>query len=167
VATGTSPKDQASTDAGRRTAPATLQEALARAQQHARRAVAEALEALHALIDAATLAASGEAAENSVLAPAAKLLEGLVADLQPGPPGSDSLLSSFAEALDAEIGRWEKRSQKDPDARAVLRAFLGVRELLWEMGVRTHQERGARQQPAAASTDRPRPARVQRVRVEG
>ncbi|MCH7709635.1 MAG: hypothetical protein IH884_14195, partial [Myxococcales bacterium] len=87
MATGTSPKDQASTDAGRRTAPATLQEALARAQQHARRAVAEALEALHALIDAATLAASGEAAENSVLAPAAKLLEGLFADLQPGPPG--------------------------------------------------------------------------------
>ena len=99
-----------------------------------------------------------------------KLLEGLVADLQPGTPGSDSLLSSFAEALDAEIDRWEKRSQKDPTARAVLRAFLGVRELLWEMGVRTHQERGRRQQPTAASTDgrqRARPARVQRVRVEG
>jgi hypothetical protein len=122
------------------------------------------------LIDAATLAASGEAAENSVLAPAAKLLEGLVADLQPGTPGSDSLLSSFADALDAEIGRWEKRSRKDPDARVVLRAFLGVRELLWEMGVRTHPEPGARQHPPAASTERPRPAqpaRVQRVRVEG
>lgn len=170
MATGSSPKHEAGRDPGRRTPPTTPQEALARAQQHARRAAAEALEALHALIDATTLAASGEAAENSVLAPAAKLLEGLVADLQPSSSGSDGLLSSFAEALDAEIGRWEKRSQRDPDARAVLRAFLGVRELLWEMGVRTHPERGAPQPPPKAPTDRPRPARaarVQRVRVEG
>jgi len=75
---------------------------------------------------------------------------------------------SDAVALDAEIARWEKRAAADGDARAVLRAFLGLRELLWEVGVRPRPEPAA--PPAArgrkAGPDRPQ-GRVQRVHVEG
>jgi hypothetical protein len=80
------------------------------------------------------------------------------------------LLAAIAEALDAEIARWELRAQDDADARAVLRAFLGMRELLWEFGVRRSQAGGppredeAIHRPAPARRARPR---VQRVRVEG
>jgi hypothetical protein len=159
---------------GTRIPPATAREALSRAQEHARRAAAETLETVHLLIDAAMLASTGDAAIDSTLAPAARLLEGLVSDLEPNGSGADGLLTSVAEALDAEIDRWEKRSQEDPEARAVLRAFLGVRELLWEMGVRTRKERGEPSPgptqsyaPSRDASQPARPARVQRIRVEG
>lgn len=152
--------------------PRSAEEALASAAQHARAALAEALAAVHALLDAASLAASGEpAATRRLLGPLARALEGLAADLdRAGRERSLPLLAAIAEALDAEIARWELRAQEDADARAVLRAFLGMRELLWEFGVRRSEagadarEDEAIRRPGAARRARPR---VQRVRVEG
>jgi hypothetical protein len=161
-------------DAGRGRADAeTAPEALARARRHARAALAESLCALHALLDALSLAASGEPARaRRRLGPLARTLEALASDLDgAASEGQAALLDALAEALDAEIVRWESRARDDADARAVLRAFLGVRELLWELGVR-RPEPPARSGPGPA---RARPAaprgargpRVQRVRVEG
>ena len=140
--------------------PATVEEALTRARDHGRLAAAETLRAIHALLDAATLTGSGQPSRaHRQLAPLGRVLEGLASDLaRPGGDGPEPLLASIAEALDAEIARWEKRARDDLDARAVLRAFLGLREILWELGVRP--ARGARA---------PRPAgpRIQRVPVQG
>lgn len=151
----------------RRPAARDAGEALARARRHGRAAAAEALAALEALLDAAALASGGEpAAAHPLLAPPAQLLAHLKARLE-GAAGaeSESVLVAIAEALDGEIARWEERARRDPEARAVLRAFLGVRELLWEFGVRRPDE------PPEPRPDR-RPAkrrgpRVQRVRVQG
>ncbi len=146
---------------------AEVAEALARARRHGRAAAAEALAALEALLDAGALAGAGEpAAAQPLLAPLAKLLAQLKARLEGAAGGEgESVLAAVAEALDAEIARWEERARQDAEARAVLRAFLGVRELLWEFGVRRPDEPGA---PGA----QPRPvgrrtSRVQRVRVQG
>lgn len=152
--------------------PRSAEEALASASRHARAALAETLAALGALLDAVSLAASGEPAQaRRLLGPLARSLEGLAADLAgSGREGALPILSAIAEALDAEIARWELRARDDADARAVLRAFLGLRELLWEFGVRRPDADGVRprhaagQRPAAARRARPR---VQRVRVEG
>ena len=54
------------------------------------------------------------------------------------------------DALDAEIARWETKARQDADARAVLRAFLGVRELLWELGMRPSAPAAEDGQEAAA-----------------
>ena len=148
--------------------PADAAEALDLARRHARRAVVEALEALRALLDAASLAATGRPSDASLrLAPVASLLEDLIAQLgRERRAGGGGLPDALAEALDQEIERWEARAVDDPEARAVLRAFLGLRELLWEFGIRG----GARREPSAPAREparrRPR-ARVQRVRVEG
>lgn len=146
-------------------APETVQQALARARLHGRAAAAEALAALRALLDAAALAAGGSEAEASrVLGPAARLLDELGERLSSEAGLPSSLLAAVAEALDVEIGRWEQRARDDADARAVLRAFLGLRELLWEFGVRARGEPGGE---ARGSRPRPGRGRVQRVRVEG
>jgi hypothetical protein len=164
-----------------RTAP----DALACAARHARLAAAEALAAWRSLVDAGAILATG--------APSARLrgvgglsrtLVELEAALRGGSAGGDALTSALAGALDAEIARWEARSADDPDARAVLRAFLGLRELLWEVGVRapsapataapsapTAASRPARPEPrrpvVAAPRARRRGTRVERVPVEG
>jgi len=149
-----------------------LDEALSRARRHARSAVAEAFEALRALLDAASLATSGASAglhplfaqADGWLRSGAQRLAG-----EGGLPGD--LAASLAEALGAEIARWEEQARVDPDARAVLRAFLGLRELLWELGVRPaasptrgadRSERGG-SPPAAEAA----PRRAERVAVEG
>lgn len=153
--------------------PESVEEALARARAHARIAAAEATAAVHALLDAAALATSGVPSEAARwLAPLARVLDGLAADLDPRAEHTDSLLASIAEALDVEIARWESRSRDDTEARAVLRAFLGVRELLWEFGVRPPPGEGPPPPPRGRADPgpgpRPRqPRRVQRVRVEG
>ena len=146
--------------------PASVEQALASAAQHARAALSETLAALHALLDAASLASSGQPAQTRrLLGPLARILEGLAADLQGAGGDALPLVSAIAEALDAEIERWELRAGDDADARAVLRAFLGLRELLWEFGVRRPGPPGdPGPRPAAARRARPR---VQRVRVEG
>ena len=162
-----------------RGAPADLAEALSRARQHARSAASEAVSAVHALLDAAALATSGLPSDASrLLAPLAQLLESLAQGLAPDADAmSAPLLAALADALDAEIARWEARGRDDAEARAVLRAFLGVRELLWELGLRRREH--ASQETGAASSGSgadagpraPRPVRrrprVQRVPVQG
>ncbi len=156
----------------------TAGEALERARAHARSAAAEALASLHALLDAAALAASGQPSEfHGLLGPLAKLLEGQAERLghDAGPVGAP-ILVAITEALDAEIARWEDRALQDPEARAVLRAFLGLREVLWEFGVRRGgQNAGGRGDDAEPSAAGPRAGRrvprsqprVQRVPIEG
>lgn len=155
-------------------APETVQEALGRARLHGRAAAAEALAALRSLLDAAALAASGAPSDTSrVLGPAAALLDDLAAQLGGEGVLPTRLLAALAEALDSEIARWERRARDDSDARAVLRAFLGLRELLWELGVRPGGKTGATgAAPSPGERSRgprpqPRRPRVQRVRVEG
>lgn len=144
-------------------------EAIARARAHARAAAGESLAAVHALLDAAALATSGAPADaHALLSPLATLLADLEAGLGEGTGRSGTrVLEAVADALDAEIARWEIRAREDPDARAVLRAFLGVRELLWEVGVRRRDEAGPRPGPARARGRKPGGGRVQRVPVEG
>jgi hypothetical protein len=154
-------------------APQSVEEALARATEHGRRAAAEALRAARALLDALSLALHGaNAEERRVLGLAARSLDDLAAALHEG--GPVGVLAAVAEALDVEIARWEARARHDVDARAVLRAWLGLREILWELGVRR-----ARGDAETAETPRPAPGRspgrrgrgpgrrVQRVPVEG
>ncbi len=158
--------------------PEGASEALARAQRHAQAAIAEALAAVGALLDASSLALSGEAAtSNALLGPIARILDGLRAEFDESTTTGEvaALLRSIADALDAEIARWEARAETDPEARAVLRAFLGLRELLWEFGIRRESnpnERGETSKRAArkkgrSTSARRKPPRVQRVTVEG
>ncbi len=137
-----------------------LEEALARAMRHGRGAVAEALAAGRALVEAAALASTGRpVTDEGALGLILRTLDELGKSLSSGldGPGAD-LLRAVVEALDAEIARWEARAGEDPDARAVLRAYLGLREILWELGVR----------PDADAKQKGRsPGRVQRVPVEG
>jgi hypothetical protein len=160
--------------------PTTPAEALAEARAHARRAAAEAAVALRALLDAATLAARGEPAAAGRLAPLAEALEHAAAWLHPeGDRDADAVLRVLADGLDAEIARWEAKSREDPEARSVLRAFLAVREVLWELGSRfaAAAPGEAQEAPAADTAERPGATprargrrggrRVERVAVEG
>ena len=80
------------------------------------------------------------------------------------------LLDGATTALDAEIARWETRSRRDPEARTVLRVFLGLREVLWELGVRESSRAESRDPTAGEEPDAPpsirRRRRVERVPVE-
>jgi hypothetical protein len=134
--------------------------------------------ALQALLDAAAIGLAGRAAErDALLGPLSRSLAELRALLAPDASlSASSLLGALFDALDAEIERWELRSREDPDARAVLRAFLGVREILWEIGARGDEpaasakqggaDAGSAREPARAPHPRGR-SRVQRVPVEG
>jgi hypothetical protein len=142
-------------------------DALARARRHAQNAVAESLEAVRALLDAASLAVSGAPAHAN---PLFEPVEGWIARASRGISSdgglSAGLAAEIAAALDAEIARWEERAKRDDDARPVLRAFLGLREVLWELGVRTPSRGAATHEPARTplrSASGPR--RVQRVAV--
>lgn len=158
--------------------PPRAADAVARARRHAHAAIAEALASVGALLDAWSLALNGEAAaSNALLGPIARMLEGLRAEFDGNATTGEAaaLLRSIAEALDAEIERWEARAEIDPDARAVLRAFLGLRELLWEFGIRREPDpresgetstRAARKKGRSTPSRRKQP-RVQRVTVEG
>lgn len=145
-----------------------LQAALERSRRHARTAISEALACLGALLDAASLATSGAPADaHGLLRQLAATLADAAAGLAPAGKG-DELVDTVAAALDDEIARWERRAETDPDARAVLRAFLGVRELLWELGVRRQggtRARGTR--VARPQRQEQRQQRVQRVHVQG
>ncbi len=149
---------------GREPAPTSVEEALARAAAHGRAAVAESLSAARALLDAASIATQGHPVDEAgSFGLVARSLEELAASLSRNGPGS-ALLASVLEALDAEIARWETRASDDTDARAVLRAYLGVREILWEMGVRRSEPESKPRRPAARARGRGR--QVQRVSVE-
>ncbi len=141
-----------------------LDEALARAKRHAKSAVAEALEALRALLDAASLATSGApAARNGLFESVDRWIARASRGLASEGGLSDGIAAEIAAALDQEIARWEERAKRDDDARPVLRAFLGLREVLWELGVRAPRA----SDHAAPSEPAPRPRRVQRVAVQG
>ena len=154
--------------------PETAPEALAQARRHAHSALSETLAAIRALIDVASLTLTGAPSQSHpLLGPVARVLDGICAELDAGTAGESLLLlRSIAEALDSEIARWEDRAENDVEARAVLRAFLGIRELLWEFGVRREPKtsetsgRGARRAGRASPTRR-KSRRVQRVTVEG
>jgi len=162
--------------------PRNAQEALDRARRHGWAALVEATAALRALADAASLAATGAPSDaHEPLARALRWLDAVSEQAREGSgrPGG-AWVDAVADALDDEIERWETRSRHDPEARAILRAFLGVREILWEFGLRpraaapperAREERGDR---VSASPERPRAARsvppalrLERVPVEG
>ncbi len=159
--------------------PADVEEALQLAREHAQTAAAELAAALAALLDAGTLATRGALAAETPLGPVQAGLLEIRRRIAPDQVRDGaSLLHAVAEALDAEIARWEERSKEDPNGRAVLRAFLGVRELLWELGVRQKQpdeaapeadaspdESGAG--PTVRQNERTATPRVQRISVEG
>jgi hypothetical protein len=160
----------------RRTPPDSVEDALRRAATHARNALAETIAACRALLDAVSLVtARGPAEERVGFATLAGLLDELEGRIGRHETASQEftapLVAALAESLDAEIARWERRAARDPDARAVLRAFLGLRELLWELGVRTDAARDDEGgpddhplEPRAATGPAPR---VQRIRVNG
>jgi hypothetical protein len=118
--------------------PRSADEALERARRHALAAVAESTHALRALVDAASLAATGSPSDaHAALAGASAWLDEIAERMQAGAGRQGAAwLDAVAHVLDAEIARWETRGRDDPEARAVLRAFLGVREILWEFGLR-------------------------------
>jgi hypothetical protein len=147
-------------------------DALVRAREHARNAAAESVAALRALLDAAALGIAAVPAEqHHRLATLARLLDDLSARLSRDHTAANTDVSSLIlDALDAEIKRWEARSQDDSDSRAVLRAFLGMREILWEFGIRSPAPTPrpeSRDDSKAPATRRRRPPRVQRVEVQG
>jgi hypothetical protein len=174
----TSDRARNRTRQGKEAPPESATEALARARKHTHLAISEALAAARALLDASSLALSGEPSENNaVLGTIARILEGFRGTFDGGAATGEAaaLLRSIAEALDTEIARWQARAESDPEARAVLRAFLGLRELLWEFGIRREADpsecdgdppRGARKAGRSNSKRRKR-SRVQRVTVEG
>jgi len=152
--------------------PASPQEALQRARRHALAAIGESIATVEALLDAAALAVDGKpASEHAWLSGATGVLEGLRAGLGGG-DASDAatVLGALADALDAEIARWEGLARDDDEARSVLRAFFGLREVLWEFGVRSRGPSAAEEAAAPRAPRRkPRrrgPPRVQRVSVE-
>jgi hypothetical protein len=149
-----------------KSAPAETRRALEEAARHARAAAAEAALALRALVDAAALFTAGVPADShAVLAGAAHWLDSLAKGAAPESGADVALTQALASALDAEIARWEARAAQDPDARAVLRAFLGVRELLWELGVRPSA--ASERAPRDEEKPRARRKRVERVPVQG
>jgi hypothetical protein len=120
------------------------QEAIDRARRHLRNAARESLEASRALVDAALLAGSRFGGEDDIgrggLAGEVKrALDAWIAALESDKPFRmpEALAEPLRRAVQTEIDRWEKRSIEDESARPVLRAFLGLRELLWELGMRT------------------------------
>ena len=142
--------------------PETAAEALARARTHARRAVGEAIQAARALLDAAALGWSGRPSEaHASLRGIAEVLDQQARRFADG--GGDlpaPVMDAVLEALDHEIARWERRAASDPDARAVLRTFLGLREILWEFGLR----RGKSGESAGSPSPPEEPARRKATR---
>jgi len=112
-----------------------LDEAIGRARDHARRALLETLATVQALldvllrtqsIDPSSREASGPSIQDTLSSWHETLRNGGDFDLP------KNVVEPLLEALDREIARWERRSRSDPEARTVLRAFLGLREVLWE-----------------------------------
>ncbi len=159
--------------------PTSVPEALERARTHARSAGIEMLTALRALLDAAALGWTGRPsdAHAALRAIAHNLDEGIALLDDDGIGISAPAMNAVLRALDVEIARWEERSTEDSEARAVLRTFLGLREILWEFGLRKGDVSAARAATGAASRspaqDRkeaavaPTPRRVERVEVQG
>jgi hypothetical protein len=145
-----------------------LEEALARARRHAKSAIAEVLETFRALLDAASLASSGAPADAHPLFESIdRWIAGASRSWAAEGGHSGGIAAEIAEALEQEIARWEQRAKSDDDARPVLRAFLGLREVLWELGVRAAGESAGARDADTARASAPRSRRIQRVAVQG
>ncbi len=188
------------------TRPQDVQAALESFTQHGRAAAAEALLAARALVDAISLGLIGTPATHATdddidsdlrhaFAGVADAIDAVTARVSGGGASAAApLVGAVLSALDQEIRRWEARSRSDTEARAVLRAFLGLRELLWELGLRDsgpdareasdedgsrtsesarpHPARrnprpAARTAPTREEAARSRPARVRRIVIDG
>ena len=146
--------------------------ALERARVHLERATLEGLEAASALLEAArhassTLDRSGKSLAGEALRELERVMARIREDSSIELPRA--LTDPLIVALESEIERWERRARNDPDARTVLRTFLGLREVLWSLGIRRESE-PARPRPTteSASRKRPRPerSRIQRFDIE-
>lgn len=120
--------------------PQSSAEALARAAHHGRAALAEALAALEALVDALALS-TGTALDAGATGALRESLQRVRAWAAPDAAHARALetasvLASVAQVLDAEIKHWEEKGRADADARMVLRALLTVREIIWELAQR-------------------------------
>jgi hypothetical protein len=155
------------------------QEAIDRARRHLRRAAREGLEASRALVEAALLAGyadleSDDRRGKGLAREVMNALDAWIATLDGEGPFRmpTSIAEPLRRAIDAEIARWEQRSAEDESARPVLRAFLGLRELLWEFGMRS-ETRGdpipptdRQQEPTSATRPRSARRRVQRFDLD-
>ena len=144
-----------------------VDQAIARARVHVGNAARESVAAIAAILEAGGRASGLDPEQTERLAAeVARRFEAQVGRLRDGALFPASLAKPMEAALAREIERWEKRSQRDPDARAVLRAFLGLRELLWELGLArapsAHDE-APDHPPPDRTAQRPR---VQRFSVE-
>lgn len=132
-------------------------EAVGRAREHLRRATLEGLEAATALLEAASsVSGTGPATEGisaDLLRGIERILHGLRSNGRFAFP--EAVTGPLEEALAREIARWEIRSKSDQAARPVLRAFLGLRELLWELGMRTTRTASSQTDSTASSTNAP------------
>ena len=143
-------------------APDTVEEALARGLQHARNSASEALLAARALMDALSILLADQpvarhAEPSSPIAQVAEAIERWARTLRGPTEAPDSPgLPAILEAVEIEIARWQEKARTDADARTVLRAFLGIREILWEFGeqsgprIRPDEQRAAGRNPRAA-----------------
>lgn len=141
-----------------------IESALRSAAEHARNALAEGTAAARFLLEAAALGSTGApAVESALLREVVQGLERAGRMLEGGNRlDAERWMARVSEALEAEIARWEARGRDDPEARAVLRAFLGVREVLWEFGLRPPVPKPRPERPVARPGER-----LQRVTVEG
>lgn len=143
-----------------------LDEAVSRARKHLLTAWTEGIEAAQALLEAAGIATdragstSGRATQPSAPPASDPLRAGLddlmsalrrAGLLQPPP----ALMQALSEALEREVRRWEARSRSDPEARLVLRAFLVLRELAWELGMSRETPDAGRSTPPTDAAARP------------
>lgn len=144
-----------------------LDEALGRARSHLLQAALAAFESARALAEALQIA-SGRADSKAGSEPEADAilngLDELITALRSGrlftlPP---ALARSVSDALAREIRRWEMRSRKDPDARLVLRTFLGLQELLWEIGITREGAHDEGPAPNEAGRERSRSTRTRK-----
>ena len=168
-----------SVKASNRTRPQSVEESLAQSRQHARLALSEVLRSISCLIDAAALALgagqnpildSGWTSLVSAIDEVARKLAG-VQESEPQAEGVSEILA----ALEQEISRWEDRAAHDEHAQAVLIAFVGLREMVWQMrqvrgstGVKTQTiqapSRNRSHEPLETSrSERPSPIRSTRV----
>jgi len=149
-----------------------VDQALERARAHLRQSMLEGLEGIRALLEAAALATEGtRPPAESLTGQIQAQIEDLLSALRDS--ASFSLPRAMAEplsdAVEAEIRRWEERAKNDPDARLVLRAFLGMRELIWEFSNRgddVHEQAGKRAKHTPPKANPATRERVQRFDIE-
>lgn len=145
-----------------------LDEAIGRAREHLVRAVVEAVEAARALLEAIAAASGADASATGALLgdlrnALDRLIERLRSEGRLELPAA--LIAGIERTLAREIERWEALSKRDADARPVLRALLGLRELLWELGIRSPDPKPP-ETPEPTAPAPPRRPRVQRFDVE-